>query len=138
MKDVPLCNLHYLVRGDFDNNGNLINKDVPKNIPVLIMMQSSKCPYCVDAKPEFQIFVDQANKKRIFCATIQTNGYKEKEKEIKLGRHMQKIIPKHKGVPEYLLYFNTKLIGKKDTPGRSAKDLKEFCKSHNFSNLLVD
>lgn len=131
MKDIPLSNLHYLVRGDFDNNGDLINKDVPKNIPVLIMMQSSNCPYCVDAKPEFQKFINK-NKNSIFCATIQTDGYKEKDEEIKLGRHMQNIIPNHEGVPEYLLYFNTKLIAKKDTPGRSAKDLTQFCKSHNF------
>jgi thiol-disulfide isomerase/thioredoxin len=133
MEDVPLYNLHYLVRDDFDNNGDLTNEDVPKNIPVLIMMQSSNCPYCVEAKPEFQKFIDKTNKNNVFCATIQTNGYKEKEEEIKLGSHMQNIIPKHKGVPEYLLYFNTKLIAKKDTPGRSAKDLTQFCKS--YTNL---
>jgi len=120
---------YYLVRNDFaENSTDLTNKKVPKNIPVLIMMQSSTCPYCITARPEFEKFSKMANKNNsVFCATIQINGHKRKKQEIELASHLKEYIHDYKGVPEYLLYFNTKLITKKYTPGRSAKDLQNFC-----------
>ena len=49
---------------DFDSNGNLINSKIPKNIPVLIMIQADFCGYCTKAKPEFEKFAKKNEGKK--------------------------------------------------------------------------
>ena len=120
--------VHYLEDFDFDEVGNLTNKQIPKNMLVLIMIQSSSCGHCDDAKPLFQDFANEMSDK-VFCATIQTNGYKKKKTEIPLGERLNKFIPDFKGVPDYALYKNGKIIDTK-TSGRNVELLKKFCAPH--------
>jgi len=112
----------YLVDSDFDNNGNLVNPEIPKDIPVLIMVQANFCGHCTHAKPEFKKLADENNNK-IFCATIQGDGQEKGEKE--LGQRLSNMFHKFRGFPEYMLYKNGKFV-KQHEGGRSSNELKEF------------
>ena len=118
----------YMVNDDFDINGSLITKEIPSGIPVLIMIQSSWCHYCNVAKPAFQDFANKyKDQKKIFCATIQIDGYKEKKSEKTLANRLKNFIPNYNGgVPHYVLYVNKEPINRKEE-GRSLKDLEQFC-----------
>ena len=114
----------YLEIQDFNKNtGSLTNNKIPKNIPVVIMIQSSWCGHCKTAKPEFQSFAN-ATKGKVFCATIQVDGQRKSEKE--LGKIVKTLKPSFRGFPDYLLYVNGKRIDREIT-GRGVKDLRDFC-----------
>lgn len=118
-------NVHYLEDFDFNKRGKLTNKQIPKNMLVLIMIQSSSCPHCEKAKPLFQAFADKMSDK-VFCTTIQTNGYKRPKTEIPLGKRLNNFIQEFNGVPEYVLYKNRRIINAKTT-GRNVECLTNFC-----------
>ena len=118
-------NVHYLENFDFDKRGKLENEQIPKDMLVLIMIQSSSCPHCEKAKPLFQAFADKMSDK-VFCTTIQTNGYKRPKTEIPLGKRLNNFIKEFNGVPEYVLYKNRLIINAKTT-GRNVECLTKFC-----------
>jgi thiol-disulfide isomerase/thioredoxin len=115
----------YLQDEDFDKNGNLINKEIPKNIPTIIMIQANFCGYCTKAKPDFQSFADK-NVGKYFCATIQGDGKEEGEPE--LSKRLNLIHPKFRGYPSYVGYKNGKFIKIHDGD-RDKKSLENFAKS---------
>ena len=115
----------YLEDFDFDNEGTLINDEVPKDKPVVIMLQASWCPHCTVAKPAFQDFANK-NKDTVFCATIQADGERESEKQ--LGKKINTLKENFRGFPDYLLYYKG-VNTNKEIRGRSVEDLK------NFSNV---
>lgn len=51
--------IFYLNNEDIDSKGNVYNKDIPTDVPVLLMLQSNSCHWCQKAKPEFQKFGDK-------------------------------------------------------------------------------
>jgi len=112
----------YLVDTDFDEDGNIINSKIPKDIPVLLMIQANFCGHCTNSKPEFQKLANE-NQNQIFCATIQGDGEEKGEKE--LGQRLSKIFPGFRGFPEYMLYENGKFLKQHDGQ-RSSDVLKEF------------
>jgi len=116
-------NVAYMEDDDFDHQGNLVDKiGIPKNYPVVMMIQAGWCPHCQRAKPAFQEF---AHKFRdvVFCATIETDGQKPSER--KLGERLNVIKPNFRGFPDYVLYLNGKRVDK-EIKGRSVRDLVEF------------
>ena len=113
----------YMENKDFDNNGDLINSSIPNGIHVVIMIQTSWCGHCNNAKPAFQDFANKHNKNKVFCATIQADGERESEKE--LGKRIKTIYPEFKGFPHYVLYKSGKRVNK-TIKGRSVKDLEDF------------
>lgn len=115
----------YLQDSDFDANGNLINPDIPKNIPVVVMLAANFCHYCTQAKPAYQQFANQM-KGKIFCATIQGDGDMPGERE--LSRRLNKIKPSFRGYPDYMLFINGKRVNK-EIKGRGVNDLIEFVRS---------
>lgn len=115
----------YLTDSDFDDNGNLINKKIPNDIPVVIMIQANFCGYCSHAKPAFQEFANK-HEGKVFCATIQGDGTQAGEKE--LMKKIKKIDPSFRGYPDYVGYKNGKLI-KVHTGGRNVNDLENFVKT---------
>lgn len=114
----------YLQDSDFDASGNLINPNIPKDQPVVIMIQANFCGYCTQAKPAFQQYADQ-NKGKVFCATIQGDGTEKGEKE--LGSNIDKIKKGFRGYPDYIKYKGGKSVPG-DISGRSLKDLEAFGK----------
>ena len=112
----------YLETTDFDKHGNLIASGIPRNIPVVIMLQSSWCPHCTSAKTDFQAFA-HATEGSVFCATIQVDGDRDSEKA--LGKRVKTLKPKFRGFPDYLLYKNGKRIDR-DIQGRSVPHLRDF------------
>ena len=112
----------YLEDHDFDDQGNLVNPQIPENKPVVIMLQSSWCPHCTNSKPDFQKFAN-SNSDEVFCATIQADGERDSEK--KLGERIEVLKPDFVGFPDYLLYINGQRIDKEIT-GRNEKALKKF------------
>jgi len=112
----------YLENNDFNENGDLINPQIPKNIPTVIMFQASWCPHCTAAKPAFQKFANK-HEGRVFCATIQADGERESEKA--LSRRATQFIPGFRGFPEYVLYINGKYVPKQIT-GRDVRHLEQF------------
>ena len=112
----------YLEDQDFDKEGNLIVQEIPSNIPVVIMLQSSWCPHCTEAKIDFQEFAD-ATEGRVFCATIQADGEHPSEKL--LGERIKSLKPNFRGFPDYLLYVNGTRVDK-EIAGRDVKHLRDF------------
>jgi thiol-disulfide isomerase/thioredoxin len=112
----------YLVDTDFDKNGKLINPKIPKDIPVLLMIQANFCGHCTNSKPEFQKLAEH-NKNKIFCATIQGDGKEKGEEE--LGKRLNNIFSGFRGFPEYMLYENGQFVKQHDG-GRSSDDLEKF------------
>lgn len=115
----------YLQDKDFDAQGNLVNPQIPKNLPVLIMVQAGFCGHCTHAKPAFQEFANK-NVGKVFCATIQGDGKEPGEAE--LSKRLNDLIPNFVGFPEYVVINNGKLT-KKESGGRGVKDLDDFVKS---------
>ena len=114
--------VNYMENHDFDKKGNLINKSIPNNIFVVIMIQASWCHFCKQAKPHFQKFAKK-HKNKVFCATIESNGERESEK--KLGNRVNDFVPDFKGFPHYILYKDGKMVNKK-IKGRSVEHLENF------------
>lgn len=124
-------NVHYMQNLDFDKSGNLrLEKltEIPKNMLVLIMIQSSDCKFCEDAKFDFQDFANIMSGK-VFCATIQINGYKEPETEIPLGKRFKEL-EIFNGVPEYVLYKNGRHIATLNSNNRDVNELTNFCNTY--------
>ena len=116
-------NVAYLEDSDFDKNGNIINPDIPRNIPVVVMMQASWCPHCNHATPDFDKF-SELSQGKVFCATIQSDGERESEKV--LGKRIKETIdPNFRGFPHYTLYNGRKRVNA-EISGRSVEDLKKF------------
>ena len=116
----------YLTITDFDQNGNLINPDIPKNKIVVIMIQANFCGYCTQAKPAFQEFGNNNN--NVIALTIQGDGTEKGEKE--LSNILKKIDPTFRGFPSYVAYKNGKYL-KTHNGGRNLKDLELFVNSLN-------
>lgn len=88
----------YLELQDFDEDGNLISKQL-KNKPVMIMIQAGWCGACSAAKPEFQKFADSLV---AHAATIQNDGQRDSERQ--LAAIIDLLYPeKLIGFPSYLL-----------------------------------
>lgn len=115
----------YLQVSDFDDNGNLINPKIPKDIPVVIMAQASWCGHCTSAKPAFQNFANE-NQGKIFAATIQNDGKEKGEPE--LAKKLNTFFPKLRGFPSYFGYKNGKFV-KEHEGGRDKDSLQKFAMS---------
>ena len=115
----------YLVESDFDNNGNLINPQIPRDKPVVIMLQGNFCGYCTQAKPAFQKFAE-SNKGMVFAATIQGDGKEPGEQE--LSKKLNEFFPDFEGFPTYIGYKNGKFVGVHHG-GRSVEELEKFARS---------
>ena len=111
----------YLEDEDFDSEGNLKINGIPKNKPVVVMIQAVFCGHCSTAKPAFQEFAN--NNENVFCATIQGDGERDSEK--KLARRLESIKPGFRGFPDYCLFIDGKRQDKA-IKGRREVDLVEF------------
>lgn len=114
----------YLEITDFNNKGEIINKEIPKDKKVIVMVQASWCGACSEFKPIYQKFADN-HSDEIFCATIQIDGDRESEKQ--LGKNLDKI-KKIKFIPEMLLFSDgscKKLLDKK-LSSKTEKSLEKF------------
>ena len=115
----------YLVDSDFDSSGNLINKDIPNDKPVMVMIQAGFCGHCTNAKPAYQEFANK-NKDKVFVATIQADGKEPEEKE--LGKRLNSFLPEFRGFPDYRVYHKGKLV-KNHKGGRGVQDLENCISS---------
>lgn len=112
----------YLEDEDIDNNGNISNEEIPSNVPMVVMVQTSWCPHCVSSKPAFQEFANR-NDGKVFCATIQADGVRDSEK--RLGKRAKTLYANFRGFPHYVLYKNGKVVPK-EIKGRDVVSLEEF------------
>ena len=112
----------YLQDFDFDKNGKLINKNIPTDKPVIIMIQGNFCGYCTQAKPAFQKLAEK-HIGQIFCATIQGDGNEKGESD--LAKRLNSVLPGFRGFPEYVMYKNGKRV-KKHEGGRTMEALESF------------
>ena len=115
-------NVAYLEDPDVGKNGKIINTDVPKDIPVVIMIQATWCGHCKNALPAFQEFAN-ATVGKVFCATIQIDG--ERPSEVALGKRLKIIDPSFSGFPHFSLFVAGNYV-EKMINGRTVKDLREF------------
>jgi thiol-disulfide isomerase/thioredoxin len=112
----------YLERYDFSDNGELLGSLNGK--PVFIMIQGSYCGACSHAKPAFQRL---ANEGIVTCMTIQLDGVRQSEQDIK--NILNFIYPSLEGVPSYILYLgNNRRIPY--TGGRSTEEMRSFVQQH--------
>ena len=116
--------VYYLENGDFDEMGNLKNDNIPKNMPVVIMIQTKYCPHCTMAKPAFQNFAELSEGK-VFCASIEGDG--DRPGEVELAKKISNFFPNFRGFPDYVLYKNGKLVPR-TISGRTEEHLFEFVK----------
>lgn len=117
-------NVAYLEDHDFDEKGNLIAKEIPKNIPVVVFVNAAFCGFCRKAHPAFQQFAD-LSKGKVCCLSLQADGPRESEQA--LGKRIRNFVPGFRGFPHYCLYYNGKLVDK-EIQGREVEDLIEFAK----------
>ena len=110
----------YLEDKDINSKGELV---VFPDKNVVVMLQTSWCPHCTNAKPAFQQFAEQYQD-QIICATIQADGDTEEEK--KLGKRIKQILPSFQGFPDYCLFVNGKLDKTKKIKSRDVAGLVEF------------
>lgn len=113
----------YLENQDIDKNGDIINTEIPRHIPVVIMIQATWCPHCQIAKGAFQEFANK-NKGKVFCVTIEADGERKSEQE--LGKRVPSFIKDFRGFPHYTLCINGKLQDKQ-IESRSVESLEKFC-----------
>jgi thiol-disulfide isomerase/thioredoxin len=117
----------FLQLTDFDDNGNVINQEIPKNKPIVIMLQASWCGHCKNAKPSFQNFANN-NVDTVFCATVAADGTQPGEKEL-----AQKFAGGIKGISVYGFptYIGIKKNGDmvENSFGRDEQSLKAFADS---------
>jgi hypothetical protein len=114
--------VYYLQITDFDSEANLINPNIPKNIPTIIMIQAGFCSHCTTSKPAYQEFANK-NQDKAFFTSIQADGDQPGEKE--LGKILSKIDPTFRGFPHYMAYNkNDKRIT--HNGGRSVAELEKF------------
>lgn len=114
----------YLQATDFDDNGNVVNPNIPKDKPMIIMIQSSWCGHCMHAKPAYQNFANN-NKNTVFCATIAADGSEEGEEELaqKFSKGMKGIVVR--GFPTYVgVKKNGEML--ENNIGRDEKSLQQF------------
>ena len=112
----------YLDTTDFDEDGNLINKQlVESNLPVFIMIQAIFCGHCTRAKPWFQEFAQQ-NVGKVICCSIQGDSDMKSVKEL-TGR-IHKICPDFVGYPSYVVFNKNEKMRYKG--GRKTEDLQSF------------
>jgi thiol-disulfide isomerase/thioredoxin len=112
----------YLDANDFDDDGNLINKQlIDSNLPVFIMIQAVFCGHCTKAKPWFQEFA-QKNVGKVICCSIQGDSDMKSVKE--LTNMLSKICSDFVGYPTYVVFNKNKKI--KYTGGRKTEDLQSF------------
>ena len=116
----------YLIDSDIDAKGDLCNPQIPKDKPVLLMIQADFCGHCTKAKPAYQEFAEK-NSGKVFVATIQADGDQKGEKE--LGQRIEKIDSSFQGFPHYMLYDRNR---KRFTHngGRDVASLQKFVNSH--------
>jgi len=135
--------IFYLIDKDFDTEGNIINPNVPNTIPVVMMIQTAKCAWCIRAKPAYQQLADDygyrisinssnvsnTNKgnELAFFTTIHPGGEMKGEKQ--LSSIIPKIDKNFRGFPHYIVYNNGKRIPYEGN--RSYEDLKKFLESLN-------
>ena len=110
----------FLYSNDFDDEGNIINPDIPKDKPIFIMIQSNFCGFCKMAKPDFLEFAEK--NPNCFVATIQADSKRPDVANFK--NKIQKIYPDLVGFPSYMIYAQGKRIIYNG--GRSYKDLQTF------------
>ena len=110
----------YLDSNDFDDEGNIINPNIPKDKPVFIMFQANFCGFCKMAKPDFQEFAEKNT--NFFVATIQADSQNPDVANFK--NKINKIYPDLVGFPSYMFYAQGKRIIYNG--GRSYKDLQTF------------
>jgi len=129
--------IFYLNSEDIDSNGKIINRDIPKDLPVLVMIQSSNCHWCQKAKPEFQKFANNfgyylrsndnfknlyekykknVNKELVFVATAKPDDVN--------SNLFSKMDSNFQGFPHFVIYYK----GDKHTytGKRTAEGLKNF------------
>jgi len=51
--------IFYLKKSDINKKGEISNPSIPKNVPIIVMIQSSNCGWCIKAKPEYQKFANK-------------------------------------------------------------------------------
>lgn len=112
----------YLQADDFDQDGKLVNPNIPRDKPVMIMVQALFCGYCTKAKPDFQRFADD-NQDKVFCATIEADGSEPGEPE--LAKKIDQYFPDFLGFPHYEVFKNGERL-KSYSDGRDKKSLEAF------------
>ena len=95
----------YLDDNDFQGDKLVLPNNLQNQKNVVVMLQTSWCPHCTDAKPAFQEFAEKYQDK-IICATIQPDGDTQEEKN--LGDRIKQIVPDFRGFPDYCLFVNGK------------------------------
>lgn len=116
--------IRHLQRQDFNDEGNLINKNLLKHKKkTFVMLQGSFCGWCQKAKPAFQEVGDKLSDK-FFIATIQADGRISGEKECNVL--FRKIDPTFRGFPTYLLFDEEGKYIKTHNGGRDFDSLKKF------------
>jgi thiol-disulfide isomerase/thioredoxin len=113
--------VYYLEKSDFNNDGDLVNKKIPTDKPVFIMLQANWCPHCTNAKPAYQQFANRNEDKAFVCA-IQVDGTRPGEQNIK--SLIRNIYPDFQGYPSYIVYYKGEKIPFEE--GRSLSHLENF------------
>ena len=121
----------FLETTDFDNNGIIINPNIPSDMPVFIMIQANFCFHCKNAKPAYQQFADNFEG-RIFCTSIQGDSQNPNVRDIFKSGKIYKICPQFVGYPSYVVQYQGNII--QYNGGRRQEDLESY--SHQLLDFI--
>jgi thiol-disulfide isomerase/thioredoxin len=123
MSKVLYYPIMYLDDNDFQGDRLVLPNNIQNEKNVVVMLQTSWCPHCTNAKPAFQEFAEN-HQNQIICATIQSDGDTDAEK--KLGKRIEQIVPGFQGYPDYCLFVKGKRDASKKIKSRDIQGLIEF------------
>ncbi len=115
----------YLIDSDISDNGDLVNPEIPKDKPAIVMLQAGWCPHCTTAKPAFQKLAEE-NSDWLFAATIAGDGTEPGE-PVNQTKLQALTNGTFRGFPTYVGIKNGKKVV--HNGGRDAESLKKFVKS---------
>lgn len=118
-----LTGVGYLEDTDVDSKGNLVNKDIPKNIPAVLMIYASWCPACKSCFSQVQEFADQ-NKGKVCVLAIQADDQRPSVQA--LAKRVKSFYPEFRGFPTFLAYNKGKMVPDKELQERSVQGLEAF------------
>lgn len=118
-----LTGVGYLEDEDVDQKGNLINPEIPTNVPIILMIYASWCPHCEHFLPTMNQFAEQ-NRDKVCVLAIQADDSRPSVQA--LASRIKTMYPDFRGFPTILKFKNGKRVKNAVLQERSMEGLKQL------------
>lgn len=126
-----MTSLLHLENNDFTPDGRLLHS-IHQGLPVFVMIQSSRCGHCINAKPEFAKLHRIVDGNGVRIMTILADG--KREGEIALQNRIGRIVKGFNGSVPYFVLFLQNGDQVKYNGTRDASSWYAFLTKYTHSN----